>query len=701
QGAPFARSEVELFKALKEPFVSAFQKANAISAMQRARADAEASTRAKSDLLANISHEIRTPMNAIQGLAGLGTHLELPTKPREYFSKIARAGHNLLAIIDDVLDFSKIEAGKLELEAMPFALTEVLEQITDLFAWRAAEKGLELLVWSAPGVPSHVVGDPLRLNQILVNLVGNALKFTAHGHIALRVELAAPLADADTVQLRFAVEDTGVGISADQQARLFQAFTQADTSTTRLYGGTGLGLAISQQLVHAMGGEIVIDSAPATGSCFAFTLTLRALAPAMPATPRWSLPPELAATRVLVVDDNPVARTMLLQQLSELGLNAHALDSASGAEVWCQTHAVDLLLADWDLPDGDGIDTARRVRAAAAGPALPVLLLASELAREQLGRAAERAGIQGCVAKPSTPAQLLAALLAALGHATPELVPVSATASVSEAAARIAGARVLVVDDNVINQQVAREVLLRAGVQVELASNGIDALALLALGQFDAVLMDIQMPEMDGYEATARIRAQPQHAQLPVIAMTAHAVAGFRENSLAMGMNDYVTKPIEPERLFAVLASWIRLDPARVAPALPVRQSSVPALAVPGIDVAAALERLGGNSELLARLLRKFADEYAPSPAHLLAALEQGALEPATLLVHKVRGAAGNLSMPELHRTAGELEQVLLSARPAPFEEALAAFGAALETVIDGIQALDASAADQIAPVSP
>ncbi len=711
QARRFARSEVALFKALKEPFVSAFHKANAISAIQRARADAEASTRAKSDFLANISHEIRTPMNAILGFAGLGTHLDLPPKAREYFGKIGRAGNNLLAIIDDVLDFSKIEAGKLELESLPFAVADVLEQITDLFAWRAAEKGLELLVWSAPQVPTHVLGDPLRLNQILVNLLGNALKFTEHGHIALHVTLEQSGQDGQEVQLRFSVEDTGVGISGEQQARLFQAFSQADTSTTRLYGGTGLGLAISQQLVQAMGGEIVIDSTPGHGSRFSFSLTLRTLAPAV--SPRWKLPPGMASQHIVVLDDNPLARCMLQQQLEELGLTASVFASAAEAAEWWQNGHADLLLVDWEMPLTNGIEAARQLRAGAAGAALPVVLLASEFARDSLGDAAERADIRCCVAKPATPAALLAALQDALGYALQAPAAPEASVLRSEAASHIAGAQVLVVDDNVINQQVAREVLLRAGVQVELASNGHDALSLLALGHFDAVLMDIQMPEMDGYEATARIRAQPQHARLPVIAMTAHAVAGFRESSLAMGMNDYVTKPIEPERLFAVLASWIAPHPdpvaaraaavlaAQGAEAAPAPAPAGAVLAVPGIDVAAALERLGGNHALLAKLLHKFAEEYAPSPARLVAAFEQGALETAAMLVHQVRGAAGNLSMPELHRTAAELEQVLLAERAAPFQEALAAFGAALETVLDGIDALDASAEAYSAPLSP
>jgi len=697
QDTRFEQAELEMFKALKEPFVSAFQKASAISAIQQARADAEASTRAKSDFLANISHEIRTPMNAILGFAGLGTHLELPSKPRDYFSKIGRAGQNLLNIIDDVLDFSKIESGKLELESVPFELADTLSQIADLFSWRTAEKGLELVVWAAPGVPSHLVGDPLRLSQVLVNLVGNALKFTAQGDIVLRVD-AIDAADDAPARLRFVVEDSGVGISAEQQARLFRAFSQADSSTTRLYGGTGLGLAISQQLVQAMGGRIEVDSAPDRGSRFHFELALRrhegpAAAP---------LPAAVAGKRVLVVDDNAAMRTMLTQLLTHHGFAVDAAAGGGAALLWLESRTPDLVLMDWDMPDMNGIEAARRLRADPARAALPVVLMVTEFAREPVVQAAAEAGIHACLAKPVGAAQLLDAVLSGLGveRATD---PASAAfpAAMSKAAQHIAGAQVLVVDDNVINQQVAREVLMRAGVHVTLAGNGVDAVRMVDLARYDAVLMDIQMPGMDGYEATARIRARSQHARLPVIAMTAHAVAGFRESSLSMGMNDYVTKPIEPERLFTVLAGWIQPDPARV-PAVPAVEPVLDAPpSVPGIDMAAALELLGGNRRLLASLLDRFVADFEPSPQRLLAAIEHGSFEQAALLVHKIRGAAGNLSMRELHRAAGELEQLLLSPRPGKLDEPLAAFGAALEMVIDGVQLLDRAALLQIVPVSP
>jgi len=693
QEVPFAAGDLELFKALMEPFVSAFQKAHAISAIQQARADAEASARTKSDFLANISHEIRTPMNAILGFADLGSHLDLPPKPRDYFSKIGRAGQSLLSIIDDVLDFSKIESGKLQLEAVPFRLADVLNQVADLFSWGAAEKGLELLVWAAPDVPDLLIGDPLRLSQVLVNLVGNALKFTTQGYVILHARLDGDLPPAgQPVQLRLSVEDSGVGIHPEQQARLFQAFSQADASTTRLYGGTGLGLAISQQLVQAMGGVIDIDSQPGSGSRFHFSLVLRRQT--AKGGERLRVPSAAHGKRILVVDDCAPSREMLACLLRSEGFAVSCAAAGQAALALLQTEPADLILMDWRMPELDGIEVALQMQTMPGFAALPVVLMVTEFTRDAVTRAAERAGVHSTLTKPVNPVQLLEIVFSALRlEVVGGPAPQRPKPAMSEAALRIHGARVLVVDDNVINQQVAREVLMRAGVQVELAGNGADAVFLVDQGGFDAVLMDIQMPGMDGYEATARIRATEKHAQLPIIAMTAHAGAGFRESSMAMGMNDYVTKPIEAERLFATLANWVQASPDRSVQVVAESATAAPTLSLPGINMLMALERLGGNHQLLAVLLKKFVEEFAASPQLLLATMQKGAYESAALLAHKVRGAAGNLSMPELHHAASELELLLQSPNPHQFAPSLAAFAAALETVIDGIQSMDGGTA--------
>ncbi len=696
--SPFKADDIELLKALKEPFVSAFQKAHAIGVIEQARASAEAATRAKSDFLANISHEIRTPMNAILGFAGLGAHLALPAQPLEYFRKIGRAGQSLLGIINDVLDFSKIESGKLELEAVPFDLHDTLDQVADLFAWRAAEKGLELLVWAAPAVPAGIIGDPLRLSQVLVNLVGNALKFTERGAIELRVEVVdgAPGAADDPanpqLSLRFTVEDSGVGVSPEQLARLFQAFAQADTSTTRVYGGTGLGLVISQQLVGKMGSVIEVDSALGAGSRFSFTVALRT--PAVPAVPHWGSPDGVRGKKVLIVDDSAPVREVLELQLRSFGFDTSAVDSGAAALAALRRRPYDLVLMDWNMPDMDGVETTRRIKNDASLQRMPMIIMVTAFAREQVKLAAEQAGIDAFLIKPVSAAQLLYSVLGTLGL-EPGMPAALATVPPSEAALRIRGARVLVVDDNSINQEVASEILKRAGVQVALAGSGIEAVRMVDQANFDAVLMDIQMPDMDGYQATGIIREKNQHARLPIIAMTAHAVAGYRESCMAMGMSDYVSKPIEPDTLYAVLANWVAVAPERMGAAVPAavfegqqprhRESGpvaqgqdlprqAAALRLPGIDIDAALVRLGGNAALLTRLLGIFVQDFAAGPLQIRQAVTGADFGGAAQLVHKVRGAAGNLSADELYEAAGELEQLLAAGEQAGLEESLLTF---------------------------
>jgi signal transduction histidine kinase/CheY-like chemotaxis protein/ligand-binding sensor domain-containing protein len=658
----FDASDLDLLKALKEPFVSAFQKARALRLIEQARANAEAATRAKSEFLANISHEIRTPMNAILGFAGLGTHLELAPQPMDYFRKIGRAGQSLLEIINDVLDFSKIESGKLEMETLPFDLPDTLNQIADLFAWRAAERGLELVIWADPDVPSNLLGDPLRLSQVLVNLVGNALKFTARGHIQLRVARDPDFSrnDGGRVGLYFTVEDSGLGISEEQQARLFQAFAQADASTTRLFGGTGLGLAISQQLVRKMGGLIQLQSQPGKGSTFSFSIVLDC---APEQNPRIQpVPEEVRNKRVLVVDDSAPVRTMLYAQLKSLGLDAATAANGDQAMVMAQKQHWDLVLVDCDMPDMDGVQTLASMRALSQQLTLPAVMLLTAYAREHSRLAAEQAQMHPFLDKPVNPYQLRAAVMTAFGL-DPGIAPTRALSTPSAAALHIRGARVLVVDDNAINQQVAAEVLQRVGVTVDLASSGDEAIRMCDLSEYDAVLMDIQMPDMDGYQATARIRNSGRHDGLPIIAMTAHAVSGYRERCLAMGMNDYVTKPIEPEVLYGVLAQWVSVDGdvmdngVTIAPGDVARRAVI--AACPGIDMDAALERLGGHTALLLRLLGLFVQDFGASLQHIHDAIDSGDYAHAAQMVHKIKGAAANISATDLYRTASALEDRL------------------------------------------
>ncbi len=658
--------------------------------------DAEAATRAKSDFLANMSHEIRTPMNAVLGFAGLALKTDPPAKLRDYLQKIANAGQNLLGIINDVLDYSKIEAGKLELEALPFSLQQVLDQIADVFSLKAGEQGLELVVAAAPGVPEGLVGDSLRLGQVLINLVGNAIKFTQHGHVRLWVE--CDYQDAQRAGLRFQVSDTGIGMSEAQQERLFQAFSQADTSTSRQFGGTGLGLTISQRLVQRMGGKITVDSTPERGSEFSFAVEFERVAGADQAP---APAPALGGLKVLLVDDNAVAREVLETQLRFFGFRVQAVDSGPAALATLREHNAtqpfDLVLMDWQMPGMDGIETTRRIQADASLRSLPEVIMVTAFGRDEAMRAARNVAIGAFLVKPINPSLLLDTVLDILG-----LQRVSQQLAASQRdriapAAHLRGAWVLLAEDNLINQQVAREILEDAGVRVTIANNGREAVHLVGQVRFDAVLMDVQMPEMDGYQATARIRETPMLTGLPIIAMTAHAMAGYREECLAAGMNDYVSKPIDPNTLFTVLARWITrpaaITEAEAAASVETAHASSTALpaSLPGVDLAEALERLNGNTDLLRRLLQDFGHEYQDYPKRIRTALARDDRGGAAELAHALKGVGGNLGTHRLYAAALALELALKARQVETEASALAEFEAALAEVVSGLPGLDAA----------
>ncbi|MDR7269689.1 signal transduction histidine kinase/ligand-binding sensor domain-containing protein/DNA-binding response OmpR family regulator [Pelomonas saccharophila] len=610
---------------------------------------AEASTRAKSEFLANMSHEIRTPMNAILGMSYLALQTGLDARQRNYVDKVHRAAESLLGIINDILDFSKIEAGRLEIEEIPFRLGDVLDQLATLVGMRAEEKGLELLFALPPGLPTALVGDPSRLGQILLNLSNNAVKFTERGEVTVAV--AETAREGERVTLRFEVRDTGIGLAPDACARLFQPFTQADASTSRRYGGTGLGLAICRHLVERMGGEIGVDSEPGRGSCFHFSLPL-GLQPEAAPEPQDA---ELQGMRVLVVDDHPAARELLRTLAAAFGLQVEtAADGAAALQAVARADAEDrpfrLLLLDWHMPGLDGIGCLERLAQAADRHAPPTVLMVTAFSRDEAERQLTARGlaVAGLLAKPVTPSGLLDACANVLGRPRAGLSRNEQRQELLQARqAGLAGARVLLVEDNPINQELARDLLNRAGIVVNIAGDGQEALNTLARERFDAVLMDCQMPVMDGYEATRALRRRPELQDLPVIAMTADAMAGDRQKALEAGMSDHVAKPIRVDDLFATLARWVR-------PAQPAPRPQAPPVA---LDMRAGVAALMGDEALYRRLLLLFRQRESDVVARFRAALERDDGKAALRCAHDLKSVAGSLGMPALQRAAAALEQ--------------------------------------------
>ncbi len=676
-------------------------------AILRAKEAAEESTRAKSDFLANMSHEIRTPMNAIIGMSHLALQTGLDARQRNYIEKVHRSAENLLGVINDILDFSRIEAGRLALERVPFRLDDVLDHLVNLIGFRVEDKGLELLLQLEPDLPLALLGDPLRLGQVLVNLGNNAVKFTDRGEVIIGIEQAGwhDGEDGRLVELHFWVKDSGIGMSEEQQSRLFQSFSQADSSTTRRYGGSGLGLAISRQLVDLMGGRIWVQSEPGVGSTFHFTATfgLQTQQVAQGASRRALTAQELHQVRALVVDDNASAREILAALAQSFGLRvdtapdgARAVDAAVEAQV--QGDPYGLVLMDWQMPIEDGLSAARRLRDGRLRQPPSVVLVTSFGRDEALAAALSHTpSVQRPVllTKPVTASALLCAVGEAMGHAdrpiTHERRRQGAT---KEAIRKLAGAHVLIVEDNELNQELAAALLEEAGLRVTLAPNGQIGLDLLAAATqpFDGVLMDCQMPVMDGYTATRALRADPRWRDLPVIAMTANAMSGDRDKVLAAGMNDHVPKPLDVDALFETLACWIKPIPSddaletrsgdgrridtrlRTVDALPVPEPVDPLTglpALPGLDLQAGLATTGHNLKLYRKLLRTFHDTQLDFPAQFAEATRQRDTVTMTRLAHSLRGAAATLGGHTLAQAAGLLEQACARDAPAAEREPL------------------------------
>ncbi|XOV93322.1 MAG: response regulator [Bacteroidota bacterium] len=644
-------------------FIDKHRKEKALEAKTRQletiNKELEAATQAKSTFLAKMSHEIRTPMNAIIGFSHLIQRTELNEKQVDYVRKIESSSQNLLGIINDILDFSKIEAGKLTLEDIEFDIEEVFQDLANIVTYKAHEKGVEIVFGLDSQLPNYLIGDPLRLGQILINLVNNAIKFTDEGEIVIKADLISETKDEAVIQ--FSVKDSGIGIKKEKIPMLFESFTQADTTTSRKFGGTGLGLTISKNLVEMMNGTIWAESEFGQGSEFMFTVELKKQ---KDATLQLVPTIDLRGLKVLVVDDNEAARNIIQNALESFTFDVTTVDSGKKAiELLSKSSnsPYELILMDWKMPEMDGLEASEIILKNKNINNPPLIVMVSAYGNDEAYAKSEQLGISSFLDKPIKYSLLFDTIMNLFGKSVSrESFKDRGLKEVAGGLEKIRGARILLAEDNEINQQVATELLEGAGFDITIASNGLEVLEQLKSNEsFDVILMDLQMPEMDGYEATISIRKIKKFNELPVIAMTADAIGGVREECLKIGMNDFVTKPINPSELFKALLNWVKSGDRdfNIVAKEPVEIVEFPE--IDGINIEEGLARVGGNKKLYLNLLRNFAEGNESLISEVSEVLKADNLEQAERLIHTLKGTSGNLGMTAVHSETIKLEKLM------------------------------------------